>query len=307
MENEQNKYSLENPRMAPLKAAFFGLLIVLTLNTAAAGILHLLIFGFDAGNLNSTAAKLLQIANQLWFFLLPGLVLSLYIFGDVTKLIRFKLPKIKELGFFGLGMLFLMPIINNLIVVQNYLLVQASEKVPLIKNILQGLQSLDTMLESSYKNLLTPSNAFDVAIIIVVVSITPAVCEEVFFRGFLQRAFELRFNKFIGALISATIFGMLHLNPFGTIGLIILGMYFGFSVYRSGSIFVGMFLHFVNNFFAVLAFLIPSVGDQQGSGSLQISFVQFIDALKVVILLSIAFGIVIYLINSYYKRRNIYS
>ncbi|MCB9248002.1 MAG: CPBP family intramembrane metalloprotease [Ignavibacteriales bacterium] len=49
---------------------------------------------------------------------------------------------------------------------------------------------------------------------------------------------------------------MYHFNPYGLIPLILLGMYFGFAVYKSDSIIVAMILHFLNNFISIVAYFI---------------------------------------------------
>jgi membrane protease YdiL (CAAX protease family) len=84
-----------------------------------------------------------------------------------------------------------------------------------------------------------------------VVCVTPALCEEIFFRGFVQRTFE----RTVGArsvILVGILFGLFHFNPLGLISLSILGLMFGYFFYRSGSLLPSMAAHFVNNFLAVL-------------------------------------------------------
>jgi len=87
--------------------------------------------------------------------------------------------------------------------------------------------------------------------LVFVVCITPAICEEIFFRGFVQRTFE----RTIGAksvLLVGVLFGLFHFNPMGLISLSILGLLFGYFFYASRSLLPSMVAHFVNNFLAVL-------------------------------------------------------
>lgn len=88
-------------------------------------------------------------------------------------------------------------------------------------------------------------------VIILVVAVTPAICEEVFFRGYFQRTLErnLGFKSFI---ITGIIFGLFHMQPLSLITLSILGVLFSFFYYRSKSIFPSSAAHFTNNFIAVL-------------------------------------------------------
>ena len=306
-EHDKISYSVENPRVAPLAAAFYGLLIVLGLNTIIGAVLHLLIFGFKTQDFSSAPMRMLQITNQLWFFLLPGLVLSLYIYKDVTKVIRFKLPALWELAAFGAGMLLLIPLLGNFSVLQNYLISNLAEKNAIVRKILDSLIYLDRMTQDAYSSLLRPENFIDKILIICVVAITPAICEEVFFRGFLQKSFELRFTKFWGAFITAFFFALLHMNPFGTIPLFILGLYFGYAVYRTNSIFVSMFLHFLNNFIATIVVFFTPAGGKDSDVFAPVSLLEFRTSTMTVLSLTVLFGLVLYLINYYYSKQKFLS
>ena len=92
--------------------------------------------------------------------------------------------------------------------------------------------------------------------LIFVVAITPAICEEVFFRGYVQRTFE-RTIKFKSVLLIGFIFGLFHMQPLGLFTLSILGMLFGYFYYKSESLLPAMAAHFTNNFLAVLILYNP--------------------------------------------------
>jgi membrane protease YdiL (CAAX protease family) len=115
---------------------------------------------------------------------------------------------------------------------------------------------LDKMVEGAYGSLLKANNPLEAVLIITVVAVTPAICEEVFFRGFVMTSFNQKFKPFFSAFITAFFFAIYHFNPYGSLALILLGLYFGFAAYTSNSIIVPMFLHFLNNFLAILAYFI---------------------------------------------------
>lgn len=88
--------------------------------------------------------------------------------------------------------------------------------------------------------------------LVFVVCLTPAICEEVFFRGFVQRTFERTMGGSSVVLVGV-VFGLFHFNPLGLISLAILGLLFGFFYYRSRSLLPPMSAHFANNLIAVVA------------------------------------------------------
>jgi len=96
--------------------------------------------------------------------------------------------------------------------------------------------------------------------LIVVVCITPALCEETFFRGVVQRTFE-RTMGWKSAILVGVLFGFFHMNPLGLITLAILGMLLGYFYYRSRSLVPSMAAHFTNNFVAILVLYKNSGGD----------------------------------------------
>ncbi|MBN1326786.1 MAG: CPBP family intramembrane metalloprotease, partial [Candidatus Cloacimonetes bacterium] len=93
---------------------------------------------------------------------------------------------------------------------------------------------------------------------LLLLAVLPGICEETMFRGYILSAF--RKSGFSTALIiSALLFGILHLDPFRLIPVTLLGVYLGFLMLRSNSIYIPMFAHFLNNGLAVL---ITNFGDK---------------------------------------------
>ena len=86
--------------------------------------------------------------------------------------------------------------------------------------------------------------------LILVIAVTPAICEEIFFRGFIQRTFE-RVMGWKSVLLIGFIFGLFHMQPLSLLTLSGMGFLFGFLYYRSGSLLTSMAAHFTNNFLAV--------------------------------------------------------
>lgn len=88
--------------------------------------------------------------------------------------------------------------------------------------------------------------------LIIVVCVTPAICEETLFRGYFQRTLE-RSLGMKSLFIAGILFGLYHMEPINLISLSLLGILIGFFYYRSKSILPGMAAHFTNNLLAVLS------------------------------------------------------
>lgn len=113
----------------------------------------------------------------------------------------------------------------------------------LLDNKIGVIESSGSLKLSIYQSLL---------IMIGTVILAP-ICEEIFFRGFVQRAYESRGNK-QGFVIAALLFGFYHiLNGISeVIPACILGLCLGFLVYRTGSLASSMLFHGTANLCAVL-------------------------------------------------------
>ncbi len=84
-------------------------------------------------------------------------------------------------------------------------------------------------------------------------AIVPAICEELFFRGFLFRAFRATLSPWKTILSTALLFGSFHLISASGLTLsrlvptTIMGVVLGWVCYRSGSVIPGILLHGLHN------------------------------------------------------------
>jgi membrane protease YdiL (CAAX protease family) len=133
---------------------------------------------------------------------------------------------------------------------QGYLVLQ--DLVPLPAPVQQFVDRFKELLESVYILLARAHTPDELLVVVLVVAVTPALCEELLFRGLIQRAFEEAFGGLRAAVVAGVIFGFYHINPFSLVPLCALGVYFGWIVYRSHNVALAVFVHFLNNFFAAI-------------------------------------------------------
>ena len=241
----------------PVTVAFVALIGIFLLYQVGGAVLTVAIFGFDIEKADVNAMRLLTMGGQILLMLLPTLLLARYVYRNhISFILRARFPVIKEILLFSVGLLLLTPLLQNFLAIQNFALLKLADVSPFIKNLINMLDQLDKIVEKTYGSLLTSHSLFESSFIIFVVAVVPALCEETLFRGLVQKSFEQKFKPVWSIIITALFFGLYHFNPYGLIPLIALGAYFCFAAYISDSIFVPMSLHFLNNLFAVLAFLI---------------------------------------------------
>jgi uncharacterized protein len=90
-------------------------------------------------------------------------------------------------------------------------------------------------------------------IALLVIGVIPALGEEVLFRGVIQRKLaEQWVNVHVAIWVAAALFSAIHVQFYGFFPRMLLGALFGYLYYWTGSLWVAIFAHFVNNGFMVV-------------------------------------------------------
>jgi membrane protease YdiL (CAAX protease family) len=116
------------------------------------------------------------------------------------------------------------------------------------------LRMLEEMAKITTQNLIgSPNNATDVLTGILALAVLPSICEEAIFRGgLLNGMLKSRVNIHVAVWVTAFIFSFIHFQFFGFFPRLLLGAVLGYAFAYTQSIWTGVFLHFVNNFAAII-------------------------------------------------------
>lgn len=303
---DQNKSSEKiKSNISPIAAAFVGLVGGFFLYQFVGGLLTLIVFGFDLDKAPINGLRLMTMAGQILFILLPALVFSKLIYEDVGKIIRLRIPEWTEIILFVVGIGILTPLLQSYLYIQNYYIEVWAKNSESINQLKTFFDSLNELVDKTYGNLLKASTIPELLLVVLVVAVVPAVSEEVMFRGFIQRSFEIKIKAFIAAFLTAVFFSLYHFNPYGLIPLAVLGLYFGFAAYTSKTLLIPILLHFLNNFTAVILYYIIGSeelikSDVSAKSGEDLGFYSF-----VTIALSLVFVALIFLIKKYYSQKQI--
>ncbi len=104
-------------------------------------------------------------------------------------------------------------------------------------------------------NLIMVGETFPLLLLnIFMIAIIPAIGEELIFRGVLQRLFYGVFRSgHVAIWVAAFIFSAIHFQFYGLVPRFILGLLFGYLFFWSGSLWLPVIAHFVNNAIPVVA------------------------------------------------------
>lgn len=100
-------------------------------------------------------------------------------------------------------------------------------------------------------------------IILFLISITPGICEEIFFRGLMLSSYDEVYDQKKAILMTSVLFGIFHFNLQNLMLPIFLGVIFAWLVYTTGSIIPSMLGHMLFN--AIGATTMYLSGDTSGT------------------------------------------
>jgi membrane protease YdiL (CAAX protease family) len=97
-----------------------------------------------------------------------------------------------------------------------------------------------------------------------------ALGEELFFRGVLQRIFIRMFkNPWAGIIITAFLFSAIHMQFYGFLPRLLLGVFLGLIYWYSGSLWPAIFAHFIYDASLItLAYFHPEMIKEESTGVL---------------------------------------
>jgi len=183
------------------------------------------------------------ICSQVFLMLLPTLwVVKRWHTVDVCKYLRFQGTSPVSLGLAVLTMIFFFP--ANIY----------------ISELLTGALHIPQELIDINEKIFKASSVGELIFVMVAIGLTPALCEEILFRGYGQRTFE-RTMGWKSILLVGVVFGLYHMQPLGLFTLSGLGILFGYFYFASKSLLPGMAAHFTNNVLVVLfLYFSPAIG-----------------------------------------------
>jgi sodium transport system permease protein len=89
-------------------------------------------------------------------------------------------------------------------------------------------------------------------LVLLAAAVTPAVCEEIAFRGFILSGFLSSRRVWLAVVLSSVTFGLVHLIPQQVLNASLLGLVLGLLAVRSGSLLPSFVFHLLHNGLMVL-------------------------------------------------------
>lgn len=195
-----------------------------------------------------TLLKYLQVVQEVGIFIVPPL-LAAYFFAS-KPLQYLKLTDGSRWQIWGLTILIMaasVPAISQLI--------ELNEAMTLpgwMAGMEEWMQQAEDQAQQLTEAFLEINTLGGFLFNLLMIAVLPAIGEELLFRGLFQRLFhDWLGNIHVAIILAAFLFGVMHLQFYGLLPRTVLGILFGYLFYWSGSLWVPVFAHFINNAVAV--------------------------------------------------------
>ena len=182
--------------------------------------------------------KLSQAISSVAFFVLPAFLYAVFCFrGHYGFFLGLKKAQLTNMYILAiLCIIFSFPVVS--------LLGTFNRAIDLPK----WMISMEETNAEQLQAFLKVSNTGDLIINIIVIALIPAFCEEMLFRGALQRVLiHLTRNPWAGIVITAILFSALHMEFLGFLPRMFMGIVLGALYWYSGSLWTSILAHFVFN------------------------------------------------------------
>lgn len=230
-------------------------LIVLGLIIGTAiGVIYAFVSGNEVTSLNSL--RFIQICSQIFTFAFPPILYAMLVKERPFKSLGFSKSTILWL-ILGVAMMYTILPLNSIFTEWNAN-IKFPESLASFEKLMQDLQENATEIMMRFINVDTIGGLI---LNLFMIAGLAALGEELLFRSVIQTSLiRICKNAHIGIFIASAIFSLFHMEFYGLLPRLVLGLLMGYMYYYSRSIWIPMAMHFANNGTIVFLYYLNNIG-----------------------------------------------
>ncbi len=201
------------------------------------------------GEVSTSMLRISTILQNLLVFFAPALVAAIIVTKIPATLLRLDVkPYLMPTIYACLVLVVSIPALNFVVELNQNISLPES-----MSGLEQALRSMEDSANSTIGTMIGGTSVIDLILSILIIGVLTGLSEELFFRGALQGLmFSTRMNRHFAVWLTAFIFSAMHFQFYGFIPRMILGAYFGYLAWWTGSIWVPAIAHALNNSIAII-------------------------------------------------------
>ncbi len=223
-------------------------------------VLASIIFGVDTAQLatlmtnlenpsNIKVLKMMQTVSAIGTFIVPPFILAWLFHPAPLSFLSIDKKPAGLASFMIIAMLMLaIPFINHLGELNSYFHLPS-----ILKGVEDWMKTSEEQAAKITEAFLIMTNPSELVFNLFMIALIPAIGEELLFRGIVQNIFSRWLkNNHAAVWLSAILFSAMHMQFYGFIPRLMLGVMLGYLLVWSGNIWWPILAHFVNNAAAVI-------------------------------------------------------
>lgn len=239
---------------------------------------------------NIPLQRYLQIVSQIGTFIIPALLFALLVHRRVGNYLALdRKPRITTIILSTLLVLFILPFINWLMVWNE------SIRLPeFLSGVEEWMRNSEDQAMRLTEAFLSDTSPGGFTLNLIMIGLLAALGEELLFRGVLIRLFrEWLGNYHLAIWFAAILFSAFHFQFYGFMPRLVLGLVLGYMFVWSGSLWIPVIAHLINNAAAVVISYLYNQGaiqtDVGSFGSSQSTAVIIFSLVATIILLGLIY------------------
>jgi membrane protease YdiL (CAAX protease family) len=227
-------------RLLQLVFLFFFLSLVVTA-------LNFVIFGAAQ---QAETLRIQMMLQRIFMFIIPTLFVAYLWYDKPFKWLRLdKFPGLWQVVVVVVLSVVIVPFVNVLTALNAQMVLPEW-----MSGVAGWMRTMEDLAAELTMKLLNVNDPFLLLQNMILVAVIPAIGEEFFFRGGIQNIISDKKNIHVAVWVSAFVFSAIHMQFYGFVPRMLLGGLYGYLLFWSGSLWLPVIAHFVNNGMAVLVY-----------------------------------------------------
>ncbi len=209
-------------------------------------------------NADISLVKFLQVFQTIGLFLVPAIALNYLIFNSRERFLR-----IGEMNSSIVYLLLILILVVSIPFISKLIQWNGALKVPeQLKYIEDWMKQMEEQRNTLTVRMLAGDKFTGLLLNLGIIAVLPALGEEFIFRGVLQTLLTKWFkNTHLAIFIAAFLFSSIHLQFYGFIPRLVLGLFFGYLFFWSKNIWLAVWAHLINNALAIILMFLGNKGN----------------------------------------------
>lgn len=201
--------------------------------------------------------RFLQVVQSLGLFIIPSLLMAYLLSSKPGYFLGFgRCPRWPVWISGGLVLIVAIPLIN--VLADWNMAVRFPDFLEGVEEWMRSREEEASRMTEAFLEFDRPGGLW---ISLLIVAVIPALGEELLFRGVIQRLLtEWWRNIHAAVIVTAVLFSALHLQFFGFVPRMLMGIWFGYLLVWSGTLWLPILSHFLNNAVIVVFYFLMERG-----------------------------------------------